>query len=96
MEGSTERMTFEDTDPNMYIQSLRHGILFEDYLRSKANKYDIRLHQSNIEFQIINVTSNDSGFYWFRHVAPELELTITSKCIVTFYMFPMGFYCISR
>lgn len=84
IEGSTTNLTFENTDLEILLLSFRNGSLYSDYLRLEENKYVIRIRPSIIEFQIINITSSDEGFYWLRHRIPSLQLTITSKCIVTF------------
>lgn len=52
----------------------------------KTSKYDIVLRNSILQFQIINVTASDKGFYWFGGQPYlvkkyQFDLTITSKRI---------------
>lgn len=93
VEGSTTNLTF-------MIESLLDVRTQKDHfyrgIKSDAIKYmyDIFFRPNIIEFHITNVTANDTGFYWIDlDQLYELQLSITSMCIVACIMFLMCVFC---
>ncbi|CAC5385855.1 unnamed protein product [Mytilus coruscus] len=74
-------LTFKDSDPLMLFSKSGNIYHFSDSERFETNKYDIILRPNIIEFQIINITANDTGNYWIESDwDPEstLQLSITN------------------
>ncbi|CAG2185955.1 unnamed protein product [Mytilus edulis] len=76
-------MNFTVKTNTTYTYLVYHGIRYsKDYHRVKSSRYDIVLRPNILEFQMINVTASDKGFYLFgyhgartgRHVF-ELKIT---------------------
>lgn len=77
--GSTINLQFKASKP--WIRSISFTM---KGLGLDENKYDARSRQNIIEFQILNVTTNDTGIYWIDHKLLLFHLNIiTSMCIVT-------------
>lgn len=65
----------------------RNNNSFVDFDRVNTTKYDIVVHPSVLELQIVNVTASNKGFYWFDTRYPSVHtypfgLQITSMFIV--------------
>ena len=98
VEGSTLNLTFKDIVPLMHIRSNGNEYYVGDYVRFETKKYDSILRPNIIEFQMTNVTANDTGFYWIDYLdlVSTLQLSIISMYVVTCYMILPGSYCFSR
>lgn len=59
VKGSTVNLTFK-IDTLAY----RNSYQILKFKRSEAKKYDITLRPNITEFQMKNVTANDTGVYW--------------------------------
>lgn len=84
-------------DIDVYLWSYRNGYILQRYIRSEAKKYDITLRPNIIEFQMKNVTANDTGIYWvdsYEGQFTKVQLSISSMYIVTCCIFPLFTFCI--
>ncbi|CAG2208420.1 unnamed protein product [Mytilus edulis] len=84
-EGSTINLTFsnEKHEYRWYGLYTRNNEGTEIFSKVNASKYDIKVHPPVSEFQIINVTASDKGYYWYSwHKLYEIELNITNLFIV--------------
>ncbi|CAG2185956.1 unnamed protein product [Mytilus edulis] len=80
-EGSTMNFTVKTNSTHTYFR-YRGEKRSRDYQLVKSNRYDIVLRPNILEFQIINVTASDEGFYWFNYlygsIRYQFELKITN------------------
>lgn len=76
-------------DPPTYFWFFRNGYNYDKFVRFEANKYDIIMRPNITEFQIKNVTTNDTGLYWVVKVdsGNTIQLSISSMYIVTLCSF---------
>lgn len=92
-EGSTINLTLNISEQGTYFGFKGYGYNKHGG-RVNTNKYDIVERPNVLEFQIINITASDKGFYWFDNWSPtyELELKITSMAIITYiYFYLIGY-----
>lgn len=91
-EGSTINLPFK-ADSDLHLNLYKDEYYPIDF---EANKYDIIYRQNIIEFEIINVTANDTGIYWIDFLSRVYtsQLSITGMFIFTCYMFLLGSICV--
>lgn len=83
-EGQTVNLTFSmissEIDVSFNKIYIYHNI---DHKKVNTKKYDMVLHPNILEFQIINLTTKDTGIYWLddRGLSDSLtlDLHVTSK-----------------
>ncbi|CAG2208416.1 unnamed protein product [Mytilus edulis] len=80
-EGSTINLTFNNEKyeyPGLRLFTRNKGERI--FSSVNASKYDIKVHPPVTEFQIINVTASDKGYYWYRwRKLRGIELNITNR-----------------
>lgn len=79
IEGSTVNLTFKSISTDIYFS--KDGT---SYQRVETKRNDIIVVPDVFEFQITNVTANDTGLYSILNsgVSSRIRLNITSKFIV--------------
>lgn len=81
-------MTRSEIDVRFNKRLIYHNI---DHKKVNTKKYEMVLHPNILEFQLINLTTKDTGIYWLddRGLSDTLNLDITSKLCLsggeTFY-----------
>lgn len=81
-EGSTLNLTFTMTNSEIDVRFNKRYIYHNiDYKNINTKQYAMVLQPNILEFQIINLTTKDTGIYWLddRDLSDSVQLDITSK-----------------